>query len=58
MVPYFVTYLSLYFVNYLNHMVQEGTFVQGTLALHVGTVCSGSRSKVWHTHVVDLCNNM
>jgi hypothetical protein len=29
MTPYFVTY----FVNYLNHMVQEGTFVQETIAL-------------------------
>jgi hypothetical protein len=39
MASYFVTYLSSYFVNHLNHMVQEGTFVQETLALQVGTVC-------------------
>jgi hypothetical protein len=30
--PVFVTY----FVNYLNHMVQEGTFVRETLALQAG----------------------
>jgi hypothetical protein len=29
MAPYFV----IYFVNCLNHMVQEGTFVRETLAL-------------------------
>jgi hypothetical protein len=32
-------------VIFLNHMVQEGTFVQETLALQVGTICSGNRSK-------------
>jgi hypothetical protein len=36
MAPYFVTYLSSYFVNCLKHMVQEGTFVHETLALHAG----------------------
>jgi hypothetical protein len=51
---YFVTY----FVNRLNHMVQEGTSMRDTLALQVGTVCSGNCSKAWHTLVVDLCNNM
>jgi hypothetical protein len=42
----------------LNHMVQEGTFVREILALQAGTICSENHSKVWHTHVVDLCNSM
>jgi hypothetical protein len=46
MAPYFVTYLSSYSVKCLNHMVQEGTFVWETLALHTGTVCLGNCSKV------------
>jgi hypothetical protein len=29
-----------------------------TLALQAGTICSGNRSKAWHTPVVDLCNSM
>jgi hypothetical protein len=33
----FVTYLSSHFVIRLNHMVQEGTFVQQALALQVGS---------------------
>jgi hypothetical protein len=37
--------MTSYFVNRLNHMVQEGTFVRETLALQAGTVCSGNRSK-------------
>jgi hypothetical protein len=41
MTSYFVTY----FVNRLNHMVQEGMFVRETLALQAGTICSGNRSK-------------
>jgi hypothetical protein len=51
---YFVTY----FMNCLNHMVQEGMFVREILALQVGTICSGNRSKAWHTPIVDLCNDM
>jgi hypothetical protein len=51
---FFVTY----FVNCLNHMVQEGTFVREILALQAGTVCSENRSKAWRTPIVDLCNNM
>jgi hypothetical protein len=47
-----------YFVNFLNHMVQEGTFAQETLALQAATIWSGNRSKAWHTPVVDLCNSM
>jgi hypothetical protein len=47
-----------YFVNCLNHMVQEGTFVRETLALQAGTICSRNHSKAWHTPLVDLCNNM
>jgi hypothetical protein len=45
MAPHFVIYLSSYFVNCLNHMVQEGTFVRETLALQAGTVCTKNRSK-------------
>jgi hypothetical protein len=47
-----------YFVNWLNHMVQVRTFVWETLALSARAVCSGNRSKAWHTPVVDLCNDM
>jgi hypothetical protein len=47
-----------YFVNYLNHMVQEGMFVRETLALQAGTVCLGNHSKAWHTPVIDLYNSM
>jgi hypothetical protein len=36
MAPYFVTYISSYFVICLNHMVQERIFVRKTLALQVG----------------------
>jgi hypothetical protein len=51
---YFVTYI----VICLNHMVQEGTFVRETLALHVGIICLGNHSKAWDTPVVDLCNGL
>jgi hypothetical protein len=51
---YFVTY----FVSYLNHMVQEGTYVRETSTLQAETICSENHSKTWHTHVVDLCNSM
>jgi hypothetical protein len=50
----FVSYL----LNFLNHIVQEGTFVWETLVLQAGTICSGNRSKAWHTPIVDLCNSM
>jgi hypothetical protein len=46
--------LTSYFVIYLNHMVQEGTFVWKTLALQAGSLCSRNRSKAWHTLVVGL----
>jgi hypothetical protein len=52
------SFFMTYFVNCLNHMVQEGTFVWESLALQAGTVCSGNRSKAWHTPIVDLCNIM
>jgi hypothetical protein len=45
MAPYFVISLCDILVNYLNHMVQEGMFVQETLALQAGTVYWGNRSK-------------
>jgi hypothetical protein len=38
---YFVTY----FMNCLNHMVQEGTFVWETLALQAGTIYLENCSK-------------
>jgi hypothetical protein len=41
MTSYFVTY----FVNWLNHMVEEGTFVRETFALQAETVYSGIHSK-------------
>jgi hypothetical protein len=31
--------MASYFVNRVNHMVQEGTFGQETLVLQAGTVC-------------------
>jgi uncharacterized membrane protein YGL010W len=34
-----------YFMNCLNHMVQEGMFVQETLALQAGTVCRETVAK-------------
>jgi hypothetical protein len=37
--------LASYFVIYLNHMVQEGTFVRETLALQVGTIFLVNHSK-------------
>jgi hypothetical protein len=40
-----VTYFVTYFVIYLNHMVEEGTFVWETLALQARTVCLGNHSK-------------
>jgi hypothetical protein len=45
MASYFVKYFVTYFVTCLNHMVLEGTFVQETLALQVGTICSGNHRK-------------
>jgi hypothetical protein len=36
----------------------RGDICVGTLTLQAGTVCSENRSKAWHSHVVDLCNNM
>jgi hypothetical protein len=54
MAPYFVISLC----ELPKHMVQEGTFVRKTLALQVGTICSGNHSKARHTPVVDLCNGM
>jgi hypothetical protein len=47
-----------YFVNCLNHIMQEGMFVRKTLALHVGAVCLGNHSKAWHTPILDICNSM
>jgi hypothetical protein len=50
----FVTYI----VNYLNHIVQEGTLCVGNLSTASGDRLSGNRSKAWHTPVVDLCNGI
>jgi hypothetical protein len=37
--------MASYFVNHLNHMVQDGTLMRKTLALLAGTVCLGNRSE-------------
>jgi hypothetical protein len=34
-----------YFANYLNHIVQEGTFMRKTLALQAGTICRETVAK-------------
>jgi hypothetical protein len=47
-----------FFVNCLNHMVQEGSLFAGNLSTASGDCLSGNHSKVWHTPVVDLCNDM
>jgi hypothetical protein len=47
-----------FFVNCLNHMVQEGPLCVGDLSTASGKRLSGNRSKEWHTPVVDLCNGM
>jgi hypothetical protein len=46
------------FVNYLNHMVQEGTLCAGNLSSTSGDCLSGNCSEARHTPVVDLCNGM
>jgi hypothetical protein len=45
-----------FFVNCLNHMVQEGPLCGGNLSIASGDRLSGNRSKAWHTPIVDLCN--
>jgi hypothetical protein len=40
-----------------SHMVQEGMFVQETLALQAGTICRETVAK-HDTPVLDLCNSM
>jgi hypothetical protein len=47
-----------FFVNCLNHMVQEGPLCAGNLSSASGDRLSGKRSKAWHTPVVDLCNGI
>jgi hypothetical protein len=47
-----------FFVNWLNHLVQEGPLCAGNLSIASGDRLSGNRSKAWHTPVVDLCNDM
>jgi hypothetical protein len=47
-----------FFVNCLNHIVQEGPLCVGNLSTASGDRLSGNHSKAWHTHVVDLCNDM
>jgi hypothetical protein len=34
-----------YFVNCLNHIMQEGMFVRETIALQVGTICQETIAK-------------
>jgi hypothetical protein len=45
-----------FFVNCLNHMVQEGLFCAGNLSTTSGDHFSRNRSKTWYTPAVDLCN--
>jgi hypothetical protein len=47
-----------FFVNCLNHMVQEGPLCAGNLSTARGDRLSGNCSKEWHTPIVDLCNNI
>jgi hypothetical protein len=47
-----------FFVNCLNHMVQEEPFCAGNHSTASGDRFSGNHSKAWHTPVVDLCNGM
>jgi hypothetical protein len=47
-----------FFVNCLNHMVQEGPLHAGNLSTASGDWLSENHSKAWRTPVVDLCNGM
>jgi hypothetical protein len=47
-----------FFVNCLNHMVQEGPLCVGNLSTVCGDRLSGNYSKAWRTPTVDLCNGM
>jgi hypothetical protein len=47
-----------FFMNYLNHMVQEGPLCAGNLSTASGDRLSKNRSKEWRTPVVDLCNGL
>jgi hypothetical protein len=47
-----------FLVNCLDHMVQKGPFCAGNLNTASRYRLSENRSKLWHTHVVDLYNSM
>jgi hypothetical protein len=47
-----------FFMNWQNHMVQEGPLCVGNISTVSGDRLSGNRSKSWHTPVIDLCNGM
>ena len=47
-----------FFVNCLNHMVQEGLFCAGNLRTASRDYLLGNRTKAWHTPVVGLYNGM
>jgi hypothetical protein len=47
-----------FYVNCLNHMVQEGQLCARNLSTASGATVCGNCSKAWHTPVVGLCNNM
>jgi hypothetical protein len=49
---------ATFFVNCLNHMVQEGPLHAGNLSIASGDRLSENHSKAWRTPVVDLCNDM
>jgi hypothetical protein len=56
---FFVSQFVTYFVIYLNHIVQEGSFTGKTLALQERPFAEESIAK--HDvlmYVVDLCNSM
>jgi hypothetical protein len=47
-----------FFMNCLNHMVQDGPLCAEDLSTVSGDHLLGNHSKAWHTPVVDLCNSM
>jgi hypothetical protein len=47
-----------FFVNCLNHMVQEGPRCVGNLSIASGDRLLGNHSKAWNTPIVNLCNGM
>jgi hypothetical protein len=46
-----------FFMNCLNHMVQEGTLCERKLSTASGDRLSRNRSRAWHTPVLDFYNS-